>query len=134
MISFGAPYLSASFMGQYAPYMWSIDTESNDVVQATSELYLKSLAGGNATYAGGSLQGKPRKVAIIAPSDPWYQSAAQSAVQQAAAGRASDHRQHPVPVEPVDAVEPGRRTSSASCRTTASRRWSAAVTRSSPCT
>src|SRR6185437_11995271 len=85
VISFGAPYLSASFMGQYAPYMWSLDTESNDVVQATSELYLKSLAGGNATYAGGSLQGKPRKVAIIAPSDPWYQSAAQSAVQQAAA-------------------------------------------------
>ena len=65
--------------------MWSLDTESNDVVQATSELYLKSLAGGNAAYAGGSLQGKPRKVAIIAPSDPWYQSAAQSAVQQAAA-------------------------------------------------
>ena len=85
VISFGAPYLSASFMGQYAPYMWSLDTESNDVVEATSELYLKSLAGGNATYAGGSLQGKPRKVAIIAPSDPWYQSAAQSAVQEAAA-------------------------------------------------
>ncbi len=86
VISFGAPYLSASFMGQYAPYMWSLDTESNDVVQATSELYLKSLAGGNATYAGGSLQGKPRKVAIIAPSDPWYQSAAASAVQEASAG------------------------------------------------
>ena len=85
VISFGAPYLSASFMGQYAPYMWSLDTESNDVVEATSELYLKSLAGGNATYAGGSLQGKPRKVAIIAPSDPWYQTAAQSAVQEAAA-------------------------------------------------
>ena len=85
VISFGAPYLSASFMGQYAPYMWSLDTESNDVVQATSELYLKSLAGGNAAYAGGSLQGKPRKVAIIAPSDPWYQSAATSAVQAAAA-------------------------------------------------
>jgi hypothetical protein len=85
VVNFGVPYLSAQFMGQYAPYMWSLDTESNDVVQATSELYLKSLAGGNATYAGGSLQGKPRKVAIIAPSDPWYQSAAQTAVQEAAA-------------------------------------------------
>ncbi len=85
VVNFGVPYLSASFMGQYAPYMWSLDTESNDVVQATSDLYLKSLAGGNATYAGGSLQGKPRKVAIIAPSDPWYQSAAQTAVQEAAA-------------------------------------------------
>jgi len=85
VLSFGAPYLSADFMGQYAPYMWSLDTESNDVVQATSDLYLKSLAGGDATYAGGSLQGQPRKVAIIAPSDPWYQTAAQSAVQEAAA-------------------------------------------------
>jgi hypothetical protein len=85
VISFGAPYLSASFMGQYAPYMWSLDTESNDVVEATSELYLKSLAGGKAQWAGGSLQNQPRKVAIIAPSDPWYQSAAQSAVQEAQA-------------------------------------------------
>ena len=85
VVNFGVPYLSAQFMGQYAPYMWSLDTESNDVVQATSDLYLKSLAGGNAAYAGGSLQGKPRKVAIIAPSDPWYQTAAASAVQQDAA-------------------------------------------------
>jgi hypothetical protein len=85
VISFGAPYLSASFMGQYAPYMWSLDTESNDVVEATSELYLKSLAGGKAQWAGGSLQNQPRKVAIIAPSDPWYQSAAQEAVQEAQA-------------------------------------------------
>ena len=85
VVNFGVPYLSASFMGQYAPYMWSLDTESNDVVSATSELYIKSLAGGNATYAGGSLQGKPRKIAIIAPSDPWYQTAAQTAVQEDAA-------------------------------------------------
>jgi hypothetical protein len=43
------------------------------------------LAGGNANYAGGSLKGQPRKIAIIAPSDPWYQECANSAVQQAAA-------------------------------------------------
>jgi hypothetical protein len=85
VVNFGVPYLSASFMGNYAPYMWSLDTESNDVVSATQELYLKSMAGGPATYAGGSLKGQPRKVAIIAPSDPWYQTAAQSAVQEAAA-------------------------------------------------
>ncbi len=85
VISIGAPYLSASFMGQYAPYMWSLDTESNDVVTATQDLYLKSMAGHPAAYAGGSLQNQPRKVAIIAPSDPWYQTAAAAAVQQAAA-------------------------------------------------
>jgi hypothetical protein len=85
VISFGAPYLSAQFMGQYAPYMWSIATECNDVVQTTEEFTLKSLAGGNANYAGGSLKGQPRKIAIIAPSDPWYQECANSAVQEAAA-------------------------------------------------
>lgn len=85
VVNFGVPYLSASFMAQYAPYMWSLDTESNDVVAATNELYIKSMCHGNAAYAGGSLQGQPRKVAIIAPSNPWYQTAAQSAVQQAAA-------------------------------------------------
>jgi hypothetical protein len=85
VMSFGAPYLSGQFMGQYAPYMWSIATEGNDVVNAVGDFYLKSLAGGNATWAGGSLQGKPRKVAIIAPNNPWYQSSATASVQQAAA-------------------------------------------------
>jgi hypothetical protein len=85
VMSFGAPYLSAQFMGQYAPYMWSIATEGNDVVSAVGDFYLKSFAGGNAQYAGGSLQGKPRRVAIIAPNNPWYQSSAASAVQIAQA-------------------------------------------------
>jgi hypothetical protein len=86
VMSFGAPYLSASFMGQYAPYMWSIDTESNQVVQAAEEFVGKSLAGGTAQYAGGSLQGQPRKYATIAPANPYYQSAASAGVAQAAAG------------------------------------------------
>ncbi|HVA06927.1 MAG TPA: ABC transporter substrate-binding protein [Acidimicrobiales bacterium] len=85
VMSFGAPYLSAQFMGQYDPYMWSIAPECNDVVQVTEEFALKTLASTNATWAGGSLQGKPRKVAIIAPSDPWYQACANVAVQEAAA-------------------------------------------------
>jgi Periplasmic binding protein len=85
VISFGAPYLSAAFMGQYAPYMWSIDTECNDVTQATTNFVLKSLSGKNAQWAGGSLQGQPRKVAIIAPSNPWYQQCANAAVAQAKA-------------------------------------------------
>lgn len=85
VMSFGAPYLSAAFMGQYAPYMWSIAPECNDVDATTTEFYLKSLAGGNATWAGGSLQGQPRKVAIIAPSDPWYQQCANVGVAEAQA-------------------------------------------------
>jgi hypothetical protein len=74
VLSFGAPYLSGTFMAQYAPYMWSIDTEGNDVVSTTTEFALKSLFGKDAAYAGGSLQNQPRKIALIAPSNPWYQS------------------------------------------------------------
>ncbi|HEY2215227.1 MAG TPA: ABC transporter substrate-binding protein [Acidimicrobiales bacterium] len=85
VVNFGVPYLSASFMGQYAPYMWSIDTEGNDVVSAVNEFYLKSFATGVAQYAGGSLATQQRKVAIIAPSNPWYQSSVTSAVAQAQA-------------------------------------------------
>jgi len=81
VLSFGAPYLSAAFMGQYAPYMWSIDTETNQVTEAAEEFVVKSLEGGNATYAGGSLTTSKRKVALIAPSNPYYQSAASAQAQ-----------------------------------------------------
>ncbi len=87
VIAFGAPYLSSQFMGQYAPYMWSVAPECDDIVQITTEFALKSLAGGNAQWAGGSLQGKPRKFAIIAPENPWYQACANvSAADFKAAG------------------------------------------------
>jgi hypothetical protein len=85
VLSFGAPYLSGTFMAQYAPYMWSIDPEGNDVTSATTEFVLNELDGKDAQYAGGSLQNQPRKVAIVAPSNPWYQSSVSAGVQAAAA-------------------------------------------------
>jgi hypothetical protein len=85
VMTFGAPYLAGSFMAQYAPYMWSTDAECNDVVAATQQFVLNSLAGGNAQYAGGSLQGQPRKYAIVYPNDPWYAGCAATAVAQAKA-------------------------------------------------
>jgi hypothetical protein len=85
VISFGAPYLSASFMAQYDPYMWSIATEGNDVVAAAAQAAIVQLAGKPAAYAGGSLRNQPRKIAIIAPDNPWYQSSANVAVQMFAA-------------------------------------------------
>ncbi|HEY1829952.1 MAG TPA: hypothetical protein VGG38_06900 [Acidimicrobiales bacterium] len=85
VVSFGAPYLSAAFMGQYAPYMWSIDPECNDIAQTTFDFALKDIAGGKAAYAGGSLQGQTRKIAAIAPSNPWYQECATEGAQEAQA-------------------------------------------------
>jgi len=84
VIAFGAPYLSANWMSQRAPYEWSVATECNDVVTTTSEFGVKELGTesgqSNAVYAGGSLKGQPRKFAIIAPDNPWYQDCANAAV------------------------------------------------------
>jgi hypothetical protein len=80
VIAFGAPYLSSQWMGARAPYSWSIATECNDVVDTTSEFGIKQLMGGPATYAGGSLKGQPRKFAIIAPDNPWYQDCVNEAI------------------------------------------------------
>ena len=67
-------------MGARAPYSWSIATECNDVVDTTSEFGIKELPGSQATYAGGSLKGQPRKFAIIAPDNPWYQDCVNEAI------------------------------------------------------
>jgi Periplasmic binding protein len=71
-------------MAQRAPYEWSVATECNDVATTASEFGSKMLGpasgNANATYAGGSLQNQPRKYAIIAPDNPWYQDCANAAV------------------------------------------------------
>ncbi|HUI05001.1 MAG TPA: hypothetical protein VLZ77_15785 [Acidimicrobiales bacterium] len=83
VLAFGAPYLSANWMGQRAPYEWSVATECNDVATTASEFGTKmlgTLSGHtSAAYAGGSLKGQPRKYAIIAPDNPWYQDCANAA-------------------------------------------------------
>jgi hypothetical protein len=80
VVAFGAPYLSSQWMGARAPYSWSIATECNDVVDTTSEFGIKQLMGAGAAYAGGSLKGQPRKFAIIAPDNPWYQDCVNEAI------------------------------------------------------
>jgi hypothetical protein len=84
VIAFGTPYLSANWMGQRAPYEWSIDTECNDVATTASEFGVKMLGSASghptATYAGGSLKNQPRKFAVIAPDNPWYQDCANASI------------------------------------------------------
>jgi len=88
VIAFGAPYLSAQWMAARSPYEWSVDTECNDVATTASEFGVKELTG-PAAYAGGSLKGQPRKFAVIAPDNPWYQQCANAAIAYAEA-----HGQH----------------------------------------
>jgi hypothetical protein len=83
VIALGAPYLSANWMSQRAPYEWSVASECNDVATTASEFGTKMLGSAsgdaNAAYAGGSLHNQPRKFAIIAPDNPWYQDCANAA-------------------------------------------------------
>jgi hypothetical protein len=44
-----------------------------EVAEFAAEFAAKRLAGGNADFAGGSIQGAPRVIATLAPNNPWYQ-------------------------------------------------------------
>lgn len=85
IISFGAPYLPSSLMAQYAPYMWSVATECDDVANLASQFEVNDLPPGPAVYAGGSLKDKPRKYGVIVPDISYYNSCLNSALTYQAA-------------------------------------------------
>jgi hypothetical protein len=80
VVGFGVPYLSSQWMSDRAPYSWSIATDCTIISQTSAEFADKQLAGAPAKYAGGSLQNKPRKFAILAPDNPWYQQCVNSSI------------------------------------------------------
>lgn len=73
VVAVGAPYMSRKWYSDRAPYAWSITPDCSIITETAGELYAKQLLGKPAQYAGGDLQGKPRKLALIAPDVPWYQ-------------------------------------------------------------
>lgn len=87
IMAFGDPYLSTQWHQQYAPYAWSIATEGTDVAQLAADYAVAKLcpAGSPAVYAGGAQKNKPRKFALLAPENSWYQVSVQVAHQFMAA-------------------------------------------------
>jgi hypothetical protein len=81
VIGFGVPYLSSDWMSARAPYSWSIDTDCSIISETSAEFANKQLVGQPAVHAGGDLQGKPRKFAILAPNNPWYQDCVNEAIK-----------------------------------------------------
>jgi len=79
VVGFGTPYLSRAWHDQRGPFMWSLATNGTEVAEFASEFAAKRLAGGNADYAGGGLQGRPRIIATMAPENSWYQESVQAA-------------------------------------------------------
>ena len=76
VMAFGDPYMSSKWHAAHAPYAWSLAPDGTKIATLAATYYLKRLAGNPAIYAGGSLKGKPRKLAIIAPENSWYQDSA----------------------------------------------------------
>ncbi|MGH8998157.1 MAG: ABC transporter substrate-binding protein, partial [Acidimicrobiia bacterium] len=76
VINIGAPYMSAEWLAGRAPYSWSQFTDCSFVSSTVSDWMNKRVAGRPAAKAGGELQGQPRRIALIAPENPWYQQCA----------------------------------------------------------
>lgn len=79
VVGFGTPYLSRAWHDRRGPFMWSLATNGTEVAEFASEFAAKRLAGGNADYAGGDLQGRPRVIATMAPENSWYQESVDAA-------------------------------------------------------
>jgi hypothetical protein len=73
VINIGAPYVSKDWLTQHAPYSWTPLTDCTTVVNSVGSYYASKLGHGNADFAGGDLKGKPRRTAVIAPDNSWYQ-------------------------------------------------------------
>lgn len=81
VVAFGTPYLSREWHMQRRPYNWSISTDCSIVAEIAAELAIKQLAGKPAAFAGGNLEGEPRKLAGVSPENPWYQECHDAAIK-----------------------------------------------------
>jgi hypothetical protein len=79
VLNFGEPYLSAQWFQQRAPYAWSLATDCTSVSEATAQVGVAELEGKDAIFAGPAFAHTTRKLAILAPDNPWYQDCVNNA-------------------------------------------------------
>ena len=80
VINIGVPFTSREWMTQRRPYSWSQFTDCSTVVESVASYYVTKMAGRPAALAGGSLRDQPRRAAIIAPENSWYQECVNAGV------------------------------------------------------
>jgi hypothetical protein len=78
VVNIGAPYLSQEWLAGRRPYAWSAAPDCTFIQEMMSDYLLQRVAGRPALHAGGGLAGRPRKLGLIAPDNPWYQQCADS--------------------------------------------------------
>ncbi len=83
VMAFGDPYMSRAWHQQHAPFTWSVATDGTDVASLSAVYAVQKLCpqGTPAAYAGGSLKNAPRKFALLAPENSWYQESVAVAKQ-----------------------------------------------------
>jgi len=79
VVNFGEPYLSGKWFADRAPYAWSVATDCTQVSDASAEIAVKQMLGKKAQFAGPQYQNSTRKLAILAPDNPWYQECVDNA-------------------------------------------------------
>ena len=91
VVNVGAPFTSREWMAQRRPFAWSQFPDCSTIVESVASYYVTKMAGRPAALAGGNLKGQPRRAAIIAPENSWYQECVRSGVGIAErAGKAGD--------------------------------------------
>jgi hypothetical protein len=78
VVNIGAPYMSQEWFSARRPYAWSTTPDCTGVSEVSAEYSNKRLLGKPAEFAGGDLQGKPRRLAVIAPDNLEYQQCVKS--------------------------------------------------------
>jgi hypothetical protein len=81
VLNFGEPYLSQQWFEQRAPYAWSIATDCTSVSEASAQIAVNQLEGKPAIFAGPAMHSTKRKLAIIAPDNPWYQECVANSIR-----------------------------------------------------
>jgi hypothetical protein len=89
VVNIGVPFVSREWMTKRRPFAWSQFTDCSTVVESVASYYVTKMAGRPAALAGGPLRGQPRRAAIVAPENSWYQecvAAGVALVERAGAG------------------------------------------------
>jgi hypothetical protein len=73
VVNLGALYMSAKWFSDRAPYAWSSNPDCTFVMEMISDYLIKRVAGRPADRSGPAYKNKPRRLALIAPDNPWYQ-------------------------------------------------------------
>jgi hypothetical protein len=73
IINMGVPYVSRDWLNAHKPYSWTQFTDCSTVVESVASYYATKMFGQPAANAGAGLSDKPRRTAVVAPSNQIYQ-------------------------------------------------------------